>query len=524
MLMLLLGWLVPMSVSARGLTSTGINTDTPTQYPCFAVQHIELIDPQGQPVERRWQDYTQSLQLAWPICITADDIGDIQQGLTALMIEDGWITTRLGVPGQDLTSGKLQLVLVVGKLGQVLTDKALPKRRWRPALAASTEQAINLKDIEQTVEQLQRLPSQTANLQVVPSAEPGYSDLQLDLQNAKPRHRGSIAWNNQGDAGINTNQWVTSLTLDRPFGLTDQFNLNTTNTKGQEGFAHSVNMDGSIGVGYNTFKYTKSTNRTSKRIIGAVENFQSFSTSDDWVFDYTRRIYRNNDTLIDLTASRGFDERHSYIDGTEIDVQKRQQAWGKLALQSVFSVAKTNWQVNLSAKAGKPRWGGEDDPIDITPNEGTHRYLLYTSVFSLNRAWELEANKAINWRSTLTSQYSNDTLLSADYFSVGGAASVRGFSSPLSAEQGWHWRNEIGLQLTNPKATGEMYVALDMGEVSGYNTINLPGTQLVGMAIGQTGRSGALGYKVEVGVPLYGPQTLMDNSKATMSLTITGYF
>ena len=209
--------LVSPQVIANPQTSFPVSSAPET---CFNVSTIEYITPSGDLVIPSWQSYAQTLPIALPACFSATDINALLAVATAQMVDDGWITARFGIANQDLTTGTLKLTLIVGVFDELVMLETLPKGRWQPSLALNRQDPINLRDIEQAVEQLNRLPSQKADIKVSPSPQQGMSNLVLDIQDQGPLVRGTLSYSQN-----ESNTTTATLAWDRPLGGTDQLNL-----------------------------------------------------------------------------------------------------------------------------------------------------------------------------------------------------------------------------------------------------------------------------------------------------------
>ncbi|MCX8611250.1 MULTISPECIES: POTRA domain-containing protein, partial [unclassified Gilliamella] len=76
------------------------------------------------------------------------------------LVSYGYITTRVVVPEQDLTQGVLKLLLVEGKVRHVrYTDDSDKYAQLYTAMPAREGKILNLRDIEQGLENLQRIPT-----------------------------------------------------------------------------------------------------------------------------------------------------------------------------------------------------------------------------------------------------------------------------------------------------------------------------------------------------------------------------
>ena len=486
----------------------------PTLAQCFNINEVLYINPDGNPVNAIWQAYSSSLPIKFPACIAASDFNDLLTVATAQLIEDGWVTARFGIPEQDLSKGQLKLVLVPGKLNKWHGPEDIISKRWQPALASKKDQPINLNDIEQTVEQLNTLSSQKADIQIVPSSQSGYSDLQLTLQEVAKPVRGNVQLS---DTSISA-----TLTVDHPFDGTDQFNFNITQSGNATSDSQNINADWSMGFGYNRIKLSARQRRNYLLITGAVETFNSHTNSDGWQIDYTRRLYRNAQTKIDLILTAARDNDHSYIDGTEIDVQARDQGWGQATINMNTKMHDINWFFSITNQTGRPNWWGDKDPDDLSDGQGTHDFNLLKLDLTTSRQWQLDDGRHLIWTNNFSGQHTNDDLLSANMFSIGGSSNLRQFANSLSAESGWHFRSKLGYHF-HEQYPSEVYAAVDKGEVSGSSTKFLAKTQLVGWALGYKMNFGKMAVEFEIGRPTVGPKDWLRNSEHLIHLSMTGY-
>ena len=76
------------------------------------------------------------------------------------MMSHGWTTTRVLAPAQDLKSGRLRLTILPGKIRYVAMTPDSSRRFWLySAFPAHDGDLLDLRDIEQGLENLQRLPT-----------------------------------------------------------------------------------------------------------------------------------------------------------------------------------------------------------------------------------------------------------------------------------------------------------------------------------------------------------------------------
>ncbi|KAG1288774.1 hypothetical protein G6F64_014079 [Rhizopus arrhizus] len=109
------------------------------------------------------------------------------------IIERGYVTTRILAAPQDLKTGVLTLTVVPGRVNAIrfAAGEGRPPALWNTVPVAHGD-VLNLRDIEQALENLQRVPTASVDIQIAPpadgaAAKPGESDLLISWK--QPVHR-----------------------------------------------------------------------------------------------------------------------------------------------------------------------------------------------------------------------------------------------------------------------------------------------------------------------------------------------
>ncbi len=122
-------------------------TDLPDDALCHRLDAIVLEGSQVSRLrfaQRYLEQYTGQ-------CAGADGVGLIARRVGDLIIDRGYVTTRIGVPEQNISSGVLRLQVVPGVLREVVIEGDMPGY-WKSALPIRGGDLINLRDIEQGLE------------------------------------------------------------------------------------------------------------------------------------------------------------------------------------------------------------------------------------------------------------------------------------------------------------------------------------------------------------------------------------
>lgn len=461
--------------------------DLPDEKTCFTLRQIQLEGSQQGPFA--WTE-------AWLAhytgrCVGKDGIELILRRLSARLIAQGYVTTRINLPAQDLASGILRLQLVPGRVRAIRFADSAAALSWRAAFPMRPGDLLNLRDIEQALEQLKRVPSQDANIDIVPGDREGESDLVVTLKQGKPWRIGLTV----DDAGSKaTGKWQGSLSfsLDNPLNLNDLLSLSFNNDlwndphrRGTRGYG----LNYSIPWGDWTLQLSDNFSHYRQTIQGQNQTFQSSGDSRTQELRLQRLLYRDRSAKTSLQLRTQIRSARSYIENVEIAVQRRRTAafeFGALHRQ-YFGDAQLD--LNLAHRIGVPWFNTQNDPAGLPHGSPTLRYRLNTLDTALLVPFKM-AGLPLRWNSALRIQHTKDTLYSTDFLAIGNRYTVRGFDGErtLAAERGGYWRNDLEIPLGQSGQT--FYLGIDYGRIGGPGSGILAGKSLTGAAIGFKGGNG----------------------------------
>lgn len=110
-------------------------------------------------------------------CLNLDGINAVLQTLTNAYVERGNVTSRAVLGPQDLGTGVLEIQIIEGRVESIGPDAAssMQPRQFLTIFPGVQGSVLQLRDIEQGLEQLNRLPSNNAAMRIEPGAKAGAS-------------------------------------------------------------------------------------------------------------------------------------------------------------------------------------------------------------------------------------------------------------------------------------------------------------------------------------------------------------
>lgn len=484
--------------------------------PCFTIHHLAL---QGEASE----------QFQWALASAADANGRClgAQGIVLAInkvqnaiLAKGYVTTRVMAQEQDLTQGILTLTLQPGRISDIRFGQPTSWRgRLWNAIPASRGDILNLRDVEQGLENLKRVSSATADIEIVPGEQEGASDLRVNWQEKRPV-RLSLGLDDSGSESTGRYLGTATLAIDAPFAHNDLFYANI----GRDMFAQgpygnrSNTLNYFFPVGYWAFSANYSDYTYHQNIPNANEVLSYNGKSDSVVVTVSRLLFRNQSHKTTLNMRTYRKHATNSVNGIEIEQQRRRTAGWELGVNQRSYFGDTTVDANVSWRRGTGAFGATRAPEEAT-HSGSARTGVLLGDVSIHQPFTF-VDQSLRYSTTLRGQWSANALTPQERLAIAGRYTVRGFDGEqmLSGERGIVWRNELGW---NIRSRGhELYLALDYGRVAGPGTRYLVGHQLAGSAVGLRGALWQhISYDVFAGVPLLKPDAF-HTSGATAGFSI----
>ncbi|KGI78712.1 hypothetical protein LF63_0104655 [Oleiagrimonas soli] len=457
--------------------------DLPRETPCFTLHRLTLTGPRvaAFPWLARYLDRYAGR------CVGQQGLERIMHRASDLILARGYVTTRLLVPQQDLSRGELRLLLVPGTVGRIRFAKGSVHADWRSAFPLRPGDLLNLRAIEQGLEQMKRVPSQDVRIDIAPGDRPGVSDLVL---NVRRTHRVRVGFNydDAGSEATGRQQGGVQLAVDQPLGINDLFSMGVGYYVGSNAWRKGTRNNHfrySVPWGDWTFAFDSSGYGYHQQIEGAQQTFESTGRSRTQALSATRMVFRDASSRTSLRLTLSSREAHSSIEGVEIEVQRRHTRGVELAILQRRYLGRAQLDLSLAQHRGVPWFGGQRDAPGLPHGAPTFHTVIDTfdASLSLPFTW---GNRPWLWSSTLHAQYSGDRLYAEDFITIGGRYTVRGFDGEqtLGAERGYFWRNSLTLPLGRSGIS--LYGGVDVGQVGGPSALR-GGHALSGAFIGTRG-------------------------------------
>jgi hemolysin activation/secretion protein len=502
----------------EALSAPAVRTNAPVlvmrgpvdhETPCFMVAHIELVSEVSHHFQWLLADTEPYVQR----CLGSKSLEALVLDLNDRLLQQGYVTSRVYAEPQDLKAGSLRLILSVGRIAAIDMTTAGNDRPGlagiRAVLPISTGEALNIRDIDQAVETIQRLPGNKLDVLVEPGTLPATSHLKLNWQQAKPWHL-MLAADNSSSRPMGRTRVSAQLRWDNLLGLADQVWVNLgSNAEHPEAAHRSVSgtLRYSVPFGYHRLGVMASRSQSGQRVAGTTANFLTHSHDREQQIEWQWVAYR--DGLLKLTTEVAAGRRAgaSYVEDVESITSRRYARFRHAGVTLDWRRDSTSFQASFK-QLRVVRQVTEDEKI----------FRLFESAQGLSYQFEGQLAHAFNWLGQPWQYSMQWDVLSTrqahvlgDVMSLGGRYSVRGFTgdAPVVAYDGAWVRQELQVA-SQPVAwcgscTWSPYIGFDRGGVWGGSAQALTTRHVSGVVLGVRFFSPAFSADVALATPIRHP-------------------
>ena len=484
---------------------SSLNEKEETQGAAGPVFRIDEIILSGQEEKFGWlQDIIQP-HIHTDMGISS--VNRLVKDLNAKLLAKGYVTSRVVVPEQNMKNGKLLLRIQTGRLHKIIYSKNSALIPWKNAFPIKEGDILNIRRLEQGLEQMKRVSSSDVSMKLLPAEEADMTDVELSITKGK-QIKGSLSVDDSGLEDTGSIQWNAALGIDRLFNANDFFRISGNTDGSRDGYEKGTRGQGisySIPRGWDTFTLRHNRYRYHRTVESNPYDFISSGKTRITEFTFSHVMGRTKNEKYGWDISLTKRNAHYFINDMEIPVQAMDTTAMEIGLFDRVYTGGGTLYTRLGYKMGTGWFGAKPD-TDNPDSPKTH-YKMWL----LDIDWQKPLTMGHRPASFTTSLHGQWTtggmrLYSTDMVSIGNRYTVRGFDGEytLIGENGWYLRNELSSSL--PRLHSSVYAGLDAGAVYGVSTEILTGRTIAGMALGMRGTfPSGLFYDTFISRALYKP-------------------
>jgi hemolysin activation/secretion protein len=425
-------------------------------------------------------------------CLGVSELEAILATLTKSYIDRAYVTTRAYLPAQDLRTGVLEVAVVEGTI-----ERFELQQSGRPDSATSIRGAfpvrpgdlLNLRDLEQGIDQLNSLSSNSATLDLQPGARSGGSVVVVRNQASFPV--GLYAgFDNLGTPQTGRNALGATVSFASLLGLNEVIALSRRQSVPNDS-EHNSSVSAlhiAVPYGYNTFSFDASeSNYVNTLVLPSGLKLASEGTTSTQSLLADRVVFRDQQSRVSLSARLTSQDSRNFVGHEFLAVGSRKLSPLDLGVGGFSQLAGGVANGRVAYVRGLDAMGALQDPADLPANLPHAQFGKFMLDLGYSRRFDA-GTQALILSSQFSGQYTRDTLYGSQQMLIGGASSVRGFMvNTLSGDSGYFLHNDLSAPwattVGDVPLTGRAYVGFDFGSVTNIPP-GLPSGSLSGVTLG----------------------------------------
>ena len=466
-------------------------------------------------------------------CLGLKDVDNLLRAVTNAYIDRGYVTTRAMVSPRGHVQGRLDILVVEGRVEAIESaDRGTGALELKTAFPGVAGDVLNLRDIEQGLDQMSRLPSNNATLELVPGEAPGTTRIRICNQQGRT-WRASAGLDNSGQHATGRDQYSLNFSKDNLLGVNDLLTLSasgdTDGLRGHRQRSSSYYALYSVPYGWWTFTASLGFSDYASTVSGSGLEYSTDGDTTTAALDIDRVIHRDgvSKTAMGLSLSRR--ETSNFLEDQKLDVSSRTLSVLGVSLNHSRRLAGGVASGRLELSQGLPVLGArrDDSPEGDEPRGQFGKVSLsgaFLRPFSLGGA-------NLSWNTQVYGQWSPHTLPGEERIAIGSRSTVRGFhEDSLSGDIGAYIRNELALNIFDAAGAPsvlsdwvesvELYAGYDAGFIWRDDKEDEERGEVQGVTAGMRSTGGSLITDIAVSHALDAPSFLeRDNLEVYATFT-----
>jgi hemolysin activation/secretion protein len=385
-------------------------------------------------------------------CIGPAALKALERAITNAYVKRGYITSRAFAVRNAALSDRVEVRVVEGRVADVRSEgversRAYDDREINFAFGTLERHPLNLRRLEQGVDQLARLPSASPRIDIVPSAVSGASDIVVKREHLSTWLRPTVSISNSGSQSTGREILTASLDADSLLGLSDYFSGYFTHDIASGARKNSIGGGLFFTVPAGRLSFSASSNYQSYRsILSSNElqfsndgrTFSGFAGVDSLIFRNARhKLAASLQVALFDTATRIQDIRLSTNSYRLVTATLRGTLQSRIDNALVVT--------DVAFVQGLGVLGAES--ADFGPGGPRTQFSKIEAGFALQFPAKLDW-LPFSYASSIRGQWSFRRLLPAERLSIGSESTVRGYRDDgASGDHGIVARTQVTVPL-----------------------------------------------------------------------------
>lgn len=411
-------------------------------------------------------------------CLDEAALTQLLRAANGVLLRQGNVTSRVWLREDAFKDGELTLQMVAGRMANIEMN-GVARRAVQAALPGMKGEIFNLRDLEQGLDQLNRLASQRVVAELRPGEQFGESELWLRNTSKTQPYRAYVGVDSGGSP--QTGRTVASLGLSADNLMDSSDFWSVMYRRSVTPPTDALMQGGSLYISQPWGRWTAALSLAASEsevpVVLPTLTLLSRTRSVAPTLHVGHVVARNANRIWTAQLAIGRREIRTTLAGELLEISSPINSFAEVGMQ-LISLSPLPWEGRLSVRQGQTWFGADRDSAAVSglPRAQFERWRLDLRSGYETGLWRYE------WEGA--AQYSVQRLPGAEELVLADVASIRGFEeSPVTAARGWFMRNTLS------RAVGPVvraYVGLDAGRGDTYAGWDELGSASLGARVGNS--------------------------------------
>lgn len=387
-------------------------------------------------------------------CINDHNVDRLIRELTQRYLDKGYITARAVFAPLD-ENNILRLHLVEGVLEAIESeDSSLALNNTFPDLIGKP---LNIRDLDQGLDQLNRLQSNQVSLDILPATQFGGSLVRLHNQARSP-YRINLSLDNYASERNGRLQGQLGFSIDNLTGHADFLALSYGQPLTQKAVRGNRTYSALYFVPYGYWTASVFASQAQSATALPLSGARYHGASRQFGFRLDRVLSRHQTQITTLSAGLSHKRSQSELLGYRHPDQNLHLTVAELSLDHLKLAGKHTLNLNIGLQHGLTLFGA-------TKTSAQHLTEPHFTKWTLSANWHYPLSR-FRLHHQFAAQYSPQRLPSMESFDLTGRNSVRGFDLfSMSSDSGWLLRNNLTYPIQYRTLQLAPYLGVDVGRI-----------------------------------------------------------
>lgn len=410
-------------------------------------------------------------------CLTSGDLDDIQNDIYKLYYDSGYPIAQSYIPEQDLSAGRLSILVVEGRLEKIVTLKNGKQRRsTKSAFPPHVGELFNLREYEQGLDIIDGLQSYRyvdppivfkpkddaaspargetrADVELSPGDKVGTSIVTVRSYQARPIYA-IIGADSNGSSSTGRTRINAGITTEDLFGGYEALTVRGSHTSDFSHLADRArNLSADLALPFGYWSFHASANYFDYRSMVQSQGASFVTTGDQSTYqaDLDRVVLRDHANVVSVGIEAAIKDVNNFIGDVKLDGSSRRLTTvgarvshrGRVLGGAIFSALDLTQGIRAFDALADHQLVKEQPHTQFTRITGS---IDFQRQFALGERATDHPRSFLQLHSYLTASWSPQALFGTEQVLIGGPFTVRGFDeSSLSGDVGSFMRNELSL-------------------------------------------------------------------------------